>query len=311
MTSCTLDRSGSVSIGALGGDSAGGAQGVGGRATGGDPSGGSGGGTGGEIPSCTAGHCIELPADSSPVVRGDGRCEAGWTVLDPNFLATNPGCEACTCSAPVDGTCSLLDISTHGGVACGNGNTVVLDMLTPGECVSPGNNPDSYTTGAAVPSVGSCKPSASAPVALQQVHLCEPISELEACGRAGVCAPPDPAQFCVLLPEGTSCPTNLPNATTIAASATDDERECECACDPAPGASCSGTELNVFDTNDCSGGVAGTVPANTNQCTTIEGMSDQSVNLTPGTWAGDPCPVVEQHSGSVTFAGSQILCCST
>jgi hypothetical protein len=39
-------------------------------------------------------------------------------------------------------------------------------------------------------------------------------------------------------------------------------------------------------------------------------MSDQSIDLTAGTWAGGPCPPRTELTGSLEFSGVERLCCN-
>ena len=311
--SCILDRSGQLPLGstsASGGSGAGGSQVGGGQLGGGQLGGGGsngGGGTGGEAV-CDGNGCIEL-GEGTAVIVSDGSCPDGWSSIAAKFVAVDPGCEACTCGAPSGGSCALSNITTHGGVNCGNGNTVNVSLLSQGECVLLTNGPDSYTTGPSVPSEGSCTANQPLPKAVEQLALCEPSTPLQTCGTTGVCPLPGGRPLCALYPDGATCPATLPVATQLADGSSDD-RTCECACGPSPGVSCNGTVMNVFDSGDCSGNTAGTVEANKANCNTIEGKGDQSINLTPGTWAGGPCPATIQRGGSVTFSQRQLLCCS-
>jgi len=290
--SCTLPREGTLDVDELSGG------GFGGGAPGG-------GGMGGALPSCALGDCVELPSGAQMVRTGDV-CPADLQATS-KLIAVDPGCEPCVCGDPGGGTCSLVDIVAYGGNMCGGTVNMVMS-LSANECLLLNNNPDSYRTGMAVASEGSCSAGDTAPLPLQQLSTCEPDTALAECGEAGVCVPPELVDPCILLVDDGACPAAFPVATTLAGGAFD-ARKCDCDCGPSAGLSCAGLLMNVYATGDCSGGVAGTVGANMMQCAVIEGQGDQSIDLVPGQWAGNPCEPMDVLSGGVAFNGTQTLCC--
>jgi hypothetical protein len=264
------------------------------------------GGAGGEGGLCAT-ACVDL-AGGEAVLRTKSSCPKGWNSMASQFVAADPGCQPCSCGTPQGGSCGVSNITTHGGKACGNGNTVAIALLAAGDCIKLTNGPDSYTTGPSVPSAGSCEASVSQPFAVQELDVCKPAQPLASCGSGRVCQPDLEQEICVLLPADVACPVSLPVATLLAESFSD-SRQCACACGPANGLTCGKTGIDVFDSDDCSGAAAGSVAANTQKCTPIEGEGDQSIQVLQTTWSGSPCTALSQHSGTVAFVGKQRLCC--
>lgn len=267
---------------------------------------GSGGGAG-----CASGLVCAPDAGGGAYARraaGAASCPVAWGPATAYGDGTDPGCTACTCNEPQNGTCTPGTLHGYTGASCGNalGNKTVQANV----CADVSDTYSGLVADPPSASQGACAPSAVSAVPLVTTTICPLAGAIGSACNGGMCVPAGDATFaevCVTLPAGSPCPAGFGDGATVAP-ITGDTRACSCACSGATGASCTNASVAVYPANGCSGAALATVPA-TGQCGTFA-SNNGSLLYDPGTWSGGSCPPQPGSSGAVTFGAALTICCT-
>jgi hypothetical protein len=236
-------------------------------------------------------------------------CPAGFKQTDVVEAMAGDACScACTLAAPTCG--AHVDIPTafsDDGSCSGTGAT--LHPMTSGGCVNFGFSGALHSDFSATPPAptgGGCtaKPTIDPSKITAQTRLCEPMAG--AC-FGDVCGAP----FDECIEVGGACPSDYPNAHTIATSIGATCPSCDCTFSKG---SCTGV-IDFYSATDCGTGTKITLAAS-GACVPVPGSSIgggrtvQSYDYVPSTPTGDGCaPSFDTDPGAPTFGGPRNLCC--
>jgi hypothetical protein len=270
------------------------------------------GGMGGS-PGCPVGFsCVaEIAAGEYAIsAPGSEACPMGWggstTVAD----GVDPGCTACSCGAPANGTCDPGTAHRVETAAC-TGAENTFPNNTDGQCVDINTGASGFFVEPSAPDGGACEPSMSSPVPLGQSTVCTAPAGM-ACGAGMVCVPDTAAPFgdaCNLLTGDVMCPAGWPSKVLVHDMFVD-TRMCDCNCGDPQSPACMGAQIQLFNTNNCSNAAVATIPADGMCVDTAALSSNSSFLVEAGTWSAASCASQDNHSGGVAFSGDLTLCCA-
>ena len=224
-------------------------------------------------------------------------------------------CSACTCDGPTGESCTttiqFYNDTSCGVAPCSNG-TIGTTCSTIGAGTCDASSPSSYTA-SAEPTGGQCVASPQAPTVppyswSSNAAACAGNGAPNACGSAGVCAPPPASgfQYCIYVLGTAPCPGSpYPNLQVVYTGATSDRSCAPCTCG-APAGQCSGGTFTLGKI--CPGSVPMALPLS---CSAVAGTSGgNAVEITPPTLDVGTCPA---GGGTPTGSASQdspiSICC--
>jgi hypothetical protein len=260
------------------------------------------------VPSITSGeYAVEAPAANQA-------CPAGWSGAANYTDGTDPGCNACACSAPVDTQCFAPSLDIHGQPDCSDATIVTIEPSTCFMAAAP------LTGGVASPaqviSQGYCNATAVTvtPKPPVEMTVCTvPSAGSGTChNQPGTCVPDSAGTFgktCILLPGQVSCPAGWASAETVK-TLMGDSRTCTCGCGAAAGATCMGAVVDLYAGTMCGNTADQTLtPGSACASISISGGSYSSVLSVAGTVHPGSCTAQSTEGGALQVGSAQTICC--
>jgi hypothetical protein len=251
-------------------------------------------------------------------------CDGGFPSLayeGNEGLSAPPALCGCACGAPSGVACTtLMQLFFDGDTNC-NGAQCSSARINGSACASTGVTAgcENYRA-ASFPDGGACASSvdASVPAATWGASLraCALSSSSPVhrggCGAGQVCAPRAAAPFgpklCVVASGDVPCPGGYP-ARRLAHGGFTDTRGCSCACGARAGGSCSGGQLQLWNSSGCGGSPNDTT--NLPETCRREGYTPDSVRINGTvTFSGGACPVTGGADGGTTPTQPTTICCA-
>jgi hypothetical protein len=233
----------------------------------------------------------------------------------------NPTC-GCTCSAGAGAQCGSSDIEFFQDFACamscsGGGSVGLPTGLCFGSTGCAGNAGGLILVPPSIVYAGTCspQPTSSIPPATWTTTArgCATTPIAGSCSSGGVCVatPPSPfASVCIFQAGMQTCPGGSYSVSHVFYGGVSDSRACStCSCGSPTGTSCTGSQVTLFGSGNCSGTTA--TVSNIAGCQSV-GVAVTSVEETTAPTANNGSCAASggQASGTATPATPTTVCCS-